>query len=42
MAKIVVSNIDLNKNMNKLIELGERRGTSKEVLLSEYRLDDRV
>jgi len=42
MAKIVVANIDLNKNMNKLIELGERRGTSKEVLLSEYRLDDRV
>lgn len=40
--KIVVSNIDLNKNEKKLRDISFSRGTTIEVLLSEYRLKDRV
>ena len=40
--KIVVSNVDLNKNEKRLHDISFSRGTSIEVLLSEYRLADRV
>lgn len=40
--KIVVSDIDLNKNEKRLRDISFSRGTTIEVLLSEYRLKDRV
>jgi hypothetical protein len=36
--KIIVSDIDLNKNYRKLDEIGRKRGTSVPVIISEYNL----
>jgi len=41
-AKIVVSNVDLNKNMKEIDRISNSRGTTRDVLLSEYRLSDRT
>tara|TARA_R110000772_G_scaffold135503_1_gene244077 strand:+ start:349 stop:1152 length:804 start_codon:yes stop_codon:yes gene_type:complete len=40
--KIVVSEIDLNKNYKKLEAVSANRGTSPEVLIDNYRLADRT